>query len=192
MSKNHPNFGRTSMDYVSWWTNVVQNVLRDASHSKINPQDFIKVADRLIDIYETNEVWGKFERASELVKAIKKDGKIVGVISNFDPRLPTILRKMGLTDFDFVINSYEARCEKPDRKIFNLALERATGFQIGLIYPSEALHIGNELDKDYEAAREAGWSSILINGEQKNSEAEQCFKDMQELWIKINYEELNL
>ncbi|KAG5683616.1 hypothetical protein PVAND_012889 [Polypedilum vanderplanki] len=176
ISKKFPNFGCGTIGYDSWWTMIVQNVLKDASHNKIDPKEFVKVAEKLIDLYETEKVYEKFEKANELINAIKKENKTVGVISNFDPRLTIILKRMKLMNFDFVITSYEARCEKPDRKIFNLALERACGFQMGIVYPSEALHIGNEIVKDCEGALDAGWSSILINSEKQSNEVP-CFKD---------------
>lgn len=191
MSKKFPNFGSGNIGYGTWWTMVVQNVLKDASSNKIDPNEFIKVAEKLIDLYETDEVWGKFERTNELINAMKKDNKTVGVISNFDPRLINILRRMKLMNFDFIITSYEARCEKPDIKIFNLALERAAGFQFGLVYPGESLHIGNEIEKDCEGALDAGWSSILINSEKQMKEV-LCFKDIAEFYVKINNEELQL
>ena len=48
----------------------------------------------------------------------------LGVISNWDNRLFRVLAVMGLEQyFDFVIPSYVVGVEKPDQRIFQLALQ---------------------------------------------------------------------
>lgn len=192
MQTNFPNFGKNSMRYRSWWTKLVVDVLTDASKKKVDPRDFKSIADVLIDKYETQECWSKFSCADDLIQALKNDGKTVGVISNFDQRLHELLKNMGLYyNFDFVITSYEADAEKPDRKIFQCALDKALGINMNMIYPNESLHIGNEIDKDYQGALEAGWSAILLNAE-KQIDHKHSFQDIEKFWQIINCEKLDL
>lgn len=49
--------------------------------------------------------------------------------------------------------------EKPDKRIFQLALEKS-----GLpdLKPEECLHVGNRPTLDYQAARECGWNAFII------------------------------
>lgn len=85
----------------------------------------------------------------------------LGVISNFDSRLDALLQNMKLNEyFDFVLSSYQAGYEKPDREIFLKAMKES-----GLkdLKPYECLHIGDTPVTDYLGAKKAGWFSILIH-----------------------------
>lgn len=85
----------------------------------------------------------------------------IGVISNFDSRLDALLQNMKLYEyFDFVLGSFQAGFEKPDKEIFLKAME-----QSGLkdLKPCECLHIGDTPVTDYFGAKDAGWSSILVH-----------------------------
>lgn len=92
---------------------------------------------------------------------------------------------MKIPKLDFVITSYEAGVEKPNSKIFRKAIEAANV----KCEPSEALHIGNEMDKDFEGARNAGWNAILINSEAK---AEPNFKNIEDFWNAITSSDIKL
>ena len=85
----------------------------------------------------------------------------LGVISNFDSRLDVLLRNMKLQQyFDFVMSSYQAGCEKPDKEIFQRAMKLS---ELKDLKPSECLHIGDTPVTDYFGARNAGWYSLLIH-----------------------------
>lgn len=91
----------------------------------------------------------------------KGPGFKLGVISNFDSRLDVLLRNMKLHQyFDFVLSSYQAGCEKPDKEIFERAIKLS---ELKDLKPSECLHIGDTPVTDYFGARNAGWYSLLIH-----------------------------
>jgi REG-2-like HAD superfamily hydrolase len=192
LKKEHPNFGSESIGYEKWWTRLVTQVLSEASRNQIVKKDLENIAKRLINKYETDECWEKFKKTDELIDALRKEKKVIGVISNFDSRLHNLFTQMELLDFHFVITSYEAKCEKPDAQIFQLALKQASdvisppNFQDFLaIKPSESLHIGNERENDSEAAKNAGWSSVLIAEDGD-------FKDIEEFYKALKSEFLDL
>lgn len=58
--------------------------------------------------------------------------------------------------FDVVVASAEAGCEKPDFKIFNLALEQAC------CKPNEAVMIGDRLDNDIVPAKQLGMKTVWV------------------------------
>lgn len=58
--------------------------------------------------------------------------------------------------FDVVIASAEAGCEKPDLKIFTLALEQAG------CKPNEAVMIGDRLDNDIVPAKQLGMKTVWV------------------------------
>ncbi|OJD14856.1 hypothetical protein AJ78_04832 [Emergomyces pasteurianus Ep9510] len=123
---------------------------------------------------------------------------VIGVISNSDDRIASILTSLGvrvgplgwttaaaaapvpsdeagpsgsspLADIDFIVTSYEAGEEKPHRKIFDFAKERAKEcleMDASLTWMKDTewsyLHIGDHYDNDYEGAINAGWDSFLL------------------------------
>lgn len=120
---------------------------------------------------------------------MKKSGKIIGVISNFDPRLKDLLKDMELRSFDFIISSYEAGVEKPNPKIFQEAINETKKITNEVILPHECLHIGNELVKDYQGARNVGWKSVLINSD---SHVVPQFKDIKEFYDLLKKDPIDL
>jgi putative hydrolase of the HAD superfamily len=83
---------------------------------------------------------------------------ILGVVSNWDSRLPEILENTGLAPyFNFILASTVVGSAKPDAGIFNEALQRAG------VSPEQACHIGDEPAIDIQGARNAGIHSILID-----------------------------
>ncbi|CAG8256410.1 unnamed protein product [Penicillium salamii] len=79
-------------------------------------------------------------------------------------------------DLDFVITSYEAGEGKPNRLIFDIAKRQARllastyGPVQGSLTPDETddwvcVHVGDEYEKDYRAAVDAGWKSYLVRAD---------------------------
>lgn len=70
-------------------------------------------------------------------------------------------------DIDFVALSYDVGFSKPDSRIFDATKKMV---QEDLDHDLECLHVGDDLEKDYDAAQAAGWRSVLLdrNGEQKD------------------------
>jgi putative hydrolase of the HAD superfamily len=91
--------------------------------------------------------------------------KTLGLISNFEhpPHIYLLLSRLGLARlFDTVIVSGDVGVEKPDPRIFELALQ-----QVGL-KPREAVYVGDTAE-DVQGALAAGMCPILIR---RNEEAE--------------------
>ncbi|KAF1947602.1 hypothetical protein EJ02DRAFT_327431, partial [Clathrospora elynae] len=112
---------------------------------------------------------------------------VVGIITNSDARVPDILSSFGLSigprrvgtadqrernasledDITFVVLSYDVGVEKPDRKMFDAAVDiledMLVGNEEGLMMGSfEKLYVGDDLEKDYDGAAAAGWDRILL------------------------------
>ena len=96
--------------------------------------------------------------AVELLEVLKKEYTI-GIISNnlLDEQLGK-LRRLGISDYiDFFAISEEVGAAKPDRKIFDVALER------GNVHASEAVYIGDSWNTDIIGALNAGIRPIWLN-----------------------------
>ncbi|CAG2062398.1 unnamed protein product [Timema podura] len=165
MSSKHPNFGRkTGLGWRNWWRNVVVNTFQpDVSKEPryiIDKVILDNIAEFLIDSYTNSESWQLIEHCDTFLSSTYKSGIPLGIISNFDERLETILESVCVRQyFDFILTSYSAGCEKPDPRIFNIALTKLNR----TLKPSEAFHVGNDPRLDYYGATDAGWNAALIH-----------------------------
>ncbi|MCL6641415.1 MAG: HAD family hydrolase [Candidatus Rokubacteria bacterium] len=97
-------------------------------------------------------------RAAEAVRLARRAGLRTGVISNSNGTVRSVLASLGLADhLDFVLDSHEVGVEKPDPRIFRLALERAG------VTAAEAAYIGDLYSVDVLGARGAGLAAVLLD-----------------------------
>jgi putative hydrolase of the HAD superfamily len=96
--------------------------------------------------------------AAEVFARLKKFGYRLGVISNSDGSIARSMNKFGFAAFfECMIDSQVVGVEKPDSRIFEIALQ-----QIGL--PAErCVYVGDNYDRDVIGARRAGLAPILID-----------------------------
>ena len=110
------------------------------------------------DEYLLPENWSLFPDAPACLKGLKRRGFRLGVISNWDATLESLLREMGyLPYFDEVIASAAVGCRKPSRAIFEIALERMG------VAPEDAVHVGDLPEADGEGAASAGIRPVIID-----------------------------
>lgn len=80
------------------------------------------------------------------------------VVSNADGRLVELLGRTGLASFfDAAIDSHDVGVEKPDPRIFEIALARVDG------RPERAVHVGDMYHVDVLGARAAGLTPVLLD-----------------------------
>jgi HAD superfamily hydrolase (TIGR01549 family) len=80
------------------------------------------------------------------------------VVSNSNGRVRRILRRTGLEPFlDLVLDSQEEGVEKPDPRIFEIALERSQADRASTIHCGDIYHI------DVAGARAAGLPAVLVD-----------------------------
>jgi 8-oxo-dGTP diphosphatase/putative hydrolase of the HAD superfamily len=97
-----------------------------------------------------------FHGAYECLEQLSKKYKI-GIIANQVPGTAARLEKHGVLKFiDLVIASAEEGLEKPDRRIFELALARAN------CKPENAVMIGDRVDNDIIPAKKMGMKTVRV------------------------------
>jgi 8-oxo-dGTP diphosphatase/putative hydrolase of the HAD superfamily len=97
-----------------------------------------------------------FPESYECLERLSKKYKI-GVIANQNPGTASRLEKHGVLRFiDLVIASAEEGLEKPDRRIFELALSRAH------CKPENAVMIGDRVDNDIIPAKKLGMKTVRV------------------------------
>ena len=140
----------------AFWKELVRRVF-DA-HGGL--QNFDRYFEHIYNVFRSKESWRVFEDVTEsgLLDQLKSKGIVLGVVSNWDSRLPEILKNTGLASyFNFILASTVVGSAKPDAAIFMEALQRAG------VAPEQACHIGDEPAADIEGARNVGIDSILID-----------------------------
>lgn len=96
--------------------------------------------------------------ASQALDLARRAGLRTGVISNSNGLVGAILEMLGLgARLDFVLDSGEVGVEKPDPRIFGLALARAG------VAAEEAVHVGDLYSVDVRGARGAGIAVVLLD-----------------------------
>lgn len=121
------------------------------------------LATRLIEHFDAahkqDNLWRKMLPSTpKVLNGLRAQGVTLGVISNADGRIGAILEKCGIAKlFDTVIDSHDVGVEKPDPRIFMLALER-----LG-IRPDQALYVGDIYGIDVVGAERAGLAAALLD-----------------------------
>lgn len=160
MAAEHPNFGSdTGMTSQQWWAELVRRTL---SGSRSISESLMKtIASHLYELYKTSQCWEPNLGTVETLQRLRQSGRKLGVISNSDERLDSILTDLRLRHyFDFVIASAVVKVQKPSRDIFSLALICASSDV--RLKPDDAMHVGDNIELDYLAAKRAGWSALLL------------------------------
>ncbi|SCV05223.1 LANO_0H02762g1_1 [Lachancea nothofagi CBS 11611] len=165
------------------------NIQTMARHTGISPKDWwgILISDVFAPIYvpqkmivEILHVFDGFGAYTvypdllEFLKLIKQKYPevILGVLSNTDPIMYTLLKNIGLEPYfdSNVYLSYDLEVAKPDPKFFELVLQNLVERHPELIAGStiEGLksccwHVGDEDTNDLQGPYNAGWNAVLID-----------------------------
>ena len=137
-----------------WWFDIVHHVFYRVGMF----ERFDEFFDQVFRVFEDHRSWQLFPETISTLSQLKAQGLELGIISNFDSRLFTVMRGLGIADaFDTVTISSLAQAAKPAPRIFHLALEKHA------VDSEEALHIGDSLREDVEGAKKAGLHSALLD-----------------------------
>jgi putative hydrolase of the HAD superfamily len=99
-----------------------------------------------------------FPDAEPALRRLREAGLTVGLISNFEAWLEQLLEHTGLAEyFDIRAISGVEGVEKPDLRIFRVALERAG------VAADEAAYVGDSPEFDVEPAESLGMVGVLID-----------------------------
>jgi putative hydrolase of the HAD superfamily len=104
-------------------------------------------------------IWNVVDpQAREALELVRGAGLRAGVISNSNGSVRASLQALGLAPYlDFVLDSGEVGFEKPDPRIFALALARAG------VSAAEAVYVGDLYSIDVRGARAGGLHAVLLD-----------------------------
>ncbi|MEB3294213.1 MAG: HAD family hydrolase [Synechococcales bacterium] len=141
----------------AWWKGIVQSTF-DQAGVLIQFEDFDAFFAELYSHFATAAPWELYQDTIVTLKRFH-DLKIpLGILSNFDSRIYSVLKSLQLIDyFQSITISTEIGAAKPDTHIFRMALLKHN------CPPQQAWHIGDSLEEDYRAARAVGIRGIWLN-----------------------------
>ncbi len=103
----------------AWWHRFL---FRLCEHLGAHPPSPFAAAE-LFERFAQPNAWEVYPEVRELLAELSRRGFRLGVLSNWDHRLPLLLERLGLAQyFDALIFSSSVGCEKPDPRIFQRAL----------------------------------------------------------------------
>lgn len=112
----------------------------------------------LLAAFESRATFELYPEVRAVVKRLKGAGLTLGVVSNWGPKLPAILGRLGIgQDFGVIVTSAVAQVEKPDPAIFRRACA-----ELG-VEPARALHVGDHAENDVAGAEAAGLEALLLD-----------------------------
>lgn len=121
-------------------------------------EDAEVIAMRVYDAFGDAARWRAFGDVAPAMARLRARGVRVGILSNWDRRLPRLLEGVGLTPLiDTIVTSAEVGLHKPDPRIFELACRR-----LG-VEPADAAHVGDHYYADVLGATVAGLTPVLID-----------------------------
>jgi putative hydrolase of the HAD superfamily len=145
-------FGRNPDTFAPWFLGVLNHRLGIRT-------DLSQTWGRLKQVLAADHTgWLLFDGVAEALADLRRRGYRLGVITNWDHSARTLLAERGLDGyFEQVVVSSEVGCEKPDRRIFDLATAAAG------VRPAECLYVGDNYYVDTVGARGAGMESVIVN-----------------------------
>ena len=136
------------------WKQFVRNVLPE----NIPADDFEKLFHHIYTRFGEAEFYTLANGFTDTINTLKKMGIHLGLVSNWDSRLPALLKAFNLHSlFDTLTISYEAGFEKPNTKIYDISCQRTN------VLPKNALMIGDSINGDVKAPESIGMTGMLYD-----------------------------
>ncbi|KAJ2830037.1 hypothetical protein FBU31_002572 [Coemansia sp. 'formosensis'] len=156
----YPCYGRAQgMTSTQWWEQVIALTWSYACKIDIKEHpNLLAEREALIARFATSEGYTMFDDVPRVLQYLQRKEIKLGVISNMDEYAESVLQSLGIRQyFDFVLKSISVGVEKPDTKMFEMALGAVN------VRPYDALHVGDSERLDYLPARSVGMEARLVD-----------------------------
>jgi len=163
-------------ELVFWQAFVGEVYVRLGGDGALPPQ----VLPLLVRHFREAGNWRLYPEVPGVLARLREAGLKLLVVSNWDSSLPRLLDDMGLTPaFDGILVSAVFGASKPSRAIFDEAVRLA-----GVVH-AEALHVGDSVHDDYEGARAAGLSALLIDRHGRAPRGVEAVSSLEEVVARV-------
>ncbi len=145
-----------------WWQAIALRTFQEVGVFHQFP-DFSAFFAALYTHFATAEPWFVYPDVRPALEHGRQLGIELGVLSNFDSRLYSVLQALELAEFfTSVTISTEVGAAKPDPKIFAVGLYKHN------CLAEVAWHIGDSFKEDYQGAKAAGLCAIWLKRDQES------------------------
>nr|WP_290226802.1 HAD-IA family hydrolase [Trichocoleus desertorum] len=145
-----------------WWQAIAQETFAQAGVLQ-QFSDFATFFKQLYAYFATATPWFVYPEVPAVLEQWRSQGIELGILSNFDSRLYSVLDALDLAKFFTSITiSTEVGAAKPNPNIFAAGLKKHDCAAIA------AWHIGDSYQEDYEAAQAVGLTGIWLNRTEKS------------------------
>jgi putative hydrolase of the HAD superfamily len=156
MPQRSANDGPRENDDKGWWRELVDLVLDQVAPSlrELDRDNFFEIA---YEHFAEAGVWELYPEVPGVLEKLRPRFQLA-VVSNFDGRLRFILQHLGISKFFArIFVSSELGAEKPDPEIYRRAVKLMN------LKPNEVLHVGDDSQRDWEAATATGLSVFRLD-----------------------------
>lgn len=110
--------------------------------------------------HRQNNLWRvMLPTTPRVLSGLQERGIQLGVVSNSDGRIFSVLDRCGITNFfQVVVDSHDVGVEKPDPRIFQFALAKTKA------RPEQTIYVGDIYSIDVVGAERAGIQPVLLDG----------------------------
>ena len=136
-----------------FWKSVYIRMLEELG---LGGEDLVR--DALYATFTDPENYALFDDVAAAIESLDSHGLALGIVSNFEAWLEDLLDALGVRErFPVRVISGLEGVEKPDTRIFALALER-----LGMD-AADVVYVGDNPEFDVEPARAIGMTPVLID-----------------------------
>lgn len=136
-----------------WWQRFVERIGEHLGGPAPSPF----AAAELFARFARPQAWEVYPEVPAVLADLRDRGFRLGVVANWDGRLPQLLAGLGLAQLlDAIVYSAAAGVEKPHPRIFRAACAELE------VDPQEALHVGDRVREDVEGALAVGMEALLL------------------------------
>ena len=144
----------------AFWRSVYASMLADLGLPSANG-----LRDALYRAFTDRANYALFDDVLPVVQALASEGYALGLVSNFEAWLDELLAELGVREmFGVRIISGIEGLEKPDPRIYRLALERAG------VDAAHAVYVGDNPEFDIDPPAALGMFPVLIDRRGRHAE----------------------
>ena len=155
-----------------FWELFVERARFHFDGGRLSPACF----ERLVEHFIRPEAWALYPDVLPALDALDEQDVPIAVVSNWDSTLGGLLEAHGLAArFSAVLVSAVEKSGKPHPEMFRRAAAR-----LG-VAPGELMHVGDSLEEDYAAARDAGFRALLLDRDDRHREIPDRIRSLSEL-----------
>jgi putative hydrolase of the HAD superfamily len=146
----YPETGDGEAVEKEWWRDLVRNA-GHATGIRPDAQTMTEAFEGLFEYYATGAAWKAFPETESVLSSLKSKGIGLGVASNFDYRIHSVMEETGLSRyFEFVLTSADVSARKPSPKLLERFMEKAE------VEKGDCCLVGDSGEADGGAAQAAG------------------------------------